>query len=1107
MRILYFFRSSLKFILASLSSQSSHSHKNEKEEKKEERERERETERDGERDGERRRERRAAAMHKNTAMMAKTNPMLSASALRTASGTTSAHVPPRSTSKRTTLLPGNCQPPLVLRSQRKWWSRIVTRAAATSSGGKKNGGKKKDDSPYKDTVLLPSTDFSMRANSKTREPELQTWWRSEGIYEQLNKEAQRENFTLHDGPPYANGQLHLGHAMNKVLKDIIVKYKLLKGHRANFIPGWDCHGLPIELKVLQSLKSKERKGLTPMSMRGKARDFALKTIEEQATQFKRYGVWGDFENRYQTLDAEYEARQLEVFGKMFMEGHIYRGLKPVNWSPSSRTALAEAELEYPAGHKSRSIYVGMPIEEMTEKLKEAVPSGGTCSLAIWTTTPWTMPANLAIAVNEDIDYAVARVDDSDSFLVVAEDLVEKLSEKFGRKLSVVSKLKGSDLEGCKYKHPLYERVSPVVIGGDYITTESGTGLVHTAPGHGQDDFQVGQKYGLPILSPVDNAGRLTKEAGEEFEGLNVLGDANEAIIGALEREGALLLEELYEHKYPYDWRTKKPTIFRATEQWFASVDGFKKDALDAIDSVQWIPQAGVKRIRSMTSDRSDWCISRQRKWGVPIPVFYKKDSGEAVVTEETLGHVINLVRERGSDAWFELPVEDLLPDSLKSEAANFIKGEDTMDVWFDSGSSWAGVVSARDELSYPADLYLEGSDQHRGWFQSSLLTSVAVNGCAPYKTVLTHGFVLDEKGAKMSKSLGNIIDPNNIIEGGSNQKKEPAYGADTLRLWVSSVDYSSDVLIGPSILKQTSEIYRKLRGTVRFILGNMHDFQPDSDSVPYEELPMFDKYILHQLSSVQKEVDANYESFQFSKVFQIIQRFNVVDLSQFYLDIVKDRLYIRSSDSFERRSCQTVLNHILYSILPMIAPILPHLAEDAWQSLPFEGVQKSVFLHGSSDPSPEWHLGSSTLEELSTLRNVRGEVNRVAEVARKEKLIGSSLEAKAIIYSESPKLLEILEKYLESSNGVDELRYLFICSEVQLENASMPSGEGEAVESVEIPDIGSFKVQIARADGCRCQRCWNYCESVGTYENHKEICNRCIGLVEHISVGADSIPA
>ena len=832
-----------------------------------------------------------------------------------------------------------------------------------------------------------------------------------------------------------------------------------------------------------------------MSMRGKARDFALKTIGEQAEQFKRYGVWGDYDRRYQTLDPEYEANQLEVFGKMFLEGHIYRGLKPVNWSPSSRTALAEAELEYPPGHTSRSIYVAMPVVE-TKEGSGLEGLEGKCSLAIWTTTPWTIPANLAVAVNAEIDYAVCEVEGgSGELLVVAQDLVESLSAKIGKGLVVTKAIKGSQLEGCAYKHPLYDRTSPVVVGGDYITTESGTGLVHTAPGHGQDDFIVGQRYGLGVLSPVDDAGRLTEEAGEEFAGMNVLGDANGAIIEALQREGALLLEESYEHKYPYDWRTKKPTIFRATEQWFASVDGFKADALGAIDSVEWIPKAGVKRIRAMTSDRSDWCISRQRKWGVPIPVFYRKDTNEAVVTEETLEHVIGLVRERGSDAWFELPVEELLPESLRAEAANLTKGEDTMDVWFDSGSSWAGVVSAREELSYPADLYLEGSDQHRGWFQSSLLTSVAVNGCAPYKTVLTHGFVLDEKGAKMSKSLGNIIDPKEIIEGGSNQKKDPAYGADTLRLWVSSVDYSSDVLIGPNIIKQTSEIYRKLRGTLRFVLGNLHDFSEAEAAVSHGDLPAIDRYVLHQLASLAEEVDANFRSYQFSKVFQSIQRFNVVDLSQFYLDVVKDRLYIRGADSFERRSCQQTLRLILDTLLPMIAPILPHLAEDAYQNLPGrqEGDPESIFLTagGALTACQAWKLDArdETLRDLEALRTVRGEVNRVAEAARKDKVIGSSLESKVVIRSSSPELLGLLSRYTASDNGVDELRYLFICSQVELQDAEAAEG------ACEVEGFGNFEARIERAEGKRCARCWNYCDMVGSFADHEEVCERCHPVV------------
>ena len=863
-----------------------------------------------------------------------------------------------------------------------------------------------------------------------------------------------------------------------------------------------------------------------MSMRGKARDFALKTIGEQAEQFKRYGVWGDYDRRYQTLDPEYEANQLEVFGKMFLEGHIYRGLKPVNWSPSSRTALAEAELEYPPGHTSRSIYVAMPVVE-TKEGSGLEGLEGKCSLAIWTTTPWTIPANLAVAVNAEIDYALCEVEGgSGELLVVAQDLVESLSAKIGKGLVVTKAIKGSQLEGCAYKHPLYDRTSPVVVGGDYITTESGTGLVHTAPGHGQDDFIVGQRYGLGVLSPVDDAGRLTEEAGEEFAGMNVLGDANGAIIEALQREGALLLEESYEHKYPYDWRTKKPTIFRATEQWFASVDGFKADALGAIDSVEWIPKAGVKRIRAMTSDRSDWCISRQRKWGVPIPVFYRKDTNEAVVTEETLEHVIGLVRERGSDAWFELPVEELLPESLRAEAANLTKGEDTMDVWFDSGSSWAGVVSAREELSYPADLYLEGSDQHRGWFQSSLLTSVAATGESPYKMVLTHGFVLDERGTKMSKSLGNVVDPRVIIDGGKNAKAEPPYGADVLRLWVSSVDYTSDVLIGKNIIKQVAESYRKLRGTLRFILGNLSDFDPNEHAVDPESLPSLDRYMLGRLRAVLAELDDGFQSFQLYRFSQALQNFVVNELSTFYLDIAKDRLYIAGADSPNRRQCQTVLYTILVGLLPAIAPVVPHLAEDTFLHIPFE-----LPVSSSTSLSPEaavsvfqiGGLGSEVaaaraapvhddeVRYWKALRLLRDEVNKGLEVARTEKMIGSGLDASVSLYVGDASFRDQLTHMAGTANtqdtgavnDVDRLDKVFIVSQVDVAESAdairAMAGDGTSISEVASSDtegIGAVCVAVRRAAGGKCERCWHFANTVGLNSAHPTLCTRCVRVVE-----------
>ncbi|MGA1085594.1 MAG: isoleucine--tRNA ligase, partial [Vulcanococcus sp.] len=609
----------------------------------------------------------------------------------------------------------------------------------------------------------------MRANSQVREPEIQAFWAEQRLYERLSEENTGPCFTLHDGPPYANGALHVGHALNKILKDIINKTALLQGKRARFVPGWDCHGLPIELKVLQGLKSSERAELTPVSLRKKAHAYALEQVEGQKAGFRRWGIWADWDQPYLTLQKDYEAAQIGVFGAMVLAGHIYRGLKPVHWSPSSRTALAEAELEYPDGHSSPSVFAAFPAVELPSELAgtleqaglspaQATAKGG-LAVAIWTTTPWTLPANLAVSVNERLDYAICAIEaqgdnpaPAASHLVVAAELRESLETSLGLSLKPLVSVKGSALEGLQYRHPLLERTSPVVIGGDYITTEAGTGLVHTAPGHGVDDFNTGRKYKLPVLCPVDEAGNLTAEAGP-FAGTNVLKDANPTIISALEETGLLLKQERYEHRYPYDWRTKKPTIFRATEQWFASVEGFRQAALDAIAQVEWLPASGRNRIEAMVSERGDWCISRQRTWGVPIPVFYHRETGEVLLNEATLSHIQGLIAEHGADVWWERDEAGLLPETYAAEASQWRKGTDTMDVWFDSGSSWAGVLggiegasSRAPQLHYPADLYLEGSDQHRGWFQSSLLTSVAVNGHAPYKRVLTHGFTLDEKG-------------------------------------------------------------------------------------------------------------------------------------------------------------------------------------------------------------------------------------------------------------------------------------------------------------------------------------------------------------------------
>ncbi len=985
---------------------------------------------------------------------------------------------------------------------------------------------------YKDTLNLLQTPFAMRANAKQREPEIQAFWAEQRLYERLSQENTGPVFTLHDGPPYANGALHVGHALNKILKDIINKTALLQGKRARFVPGWDCHGLPIELKVLQGLSGSERAALTPVSLRQKAHTYALEQVEGQKAGFRRWGIWADWESPYLTLQKDYEAAQIGVFGQMVLAGHIYRGLKPVHWSPSSRTALAEAELEYPDGHTSPSVYVAFPVEQVpaglaaqlkavgleTEALGQAAHGGRpiTLSVAIWTTTPWTLPANLAVSVNGQLDYAICRVEDSDSLsnhLVVASELVESLQATLALRLEPLVTVKGAELEGIVYRHPLLERRSPVVLGGDYITTESGTGLVHTAPGHGVDDFNTGRKYGLPVLCPVDEAGTLTAEAGP-FAGLNVLKDANAAIIAALKDAGVLLAEQGYAHRYPYDWRTKKPTIFRATEQWFASVEGFRQQALDAIAQVEWLPASGRNRIEAMVGERGDWCISRQRTWGVPIPVFYHRESDEVLLNEATLSHIQGLIAEHGADVWWQRDEAGLLPPAYAGEAEQWRKGTDTMDVWFDSGSSWAGVLGglAGDAprgagLNYPADLYLEGSDQHRGWFQSSLLTSVAVNGQAPYRRVLTHGFTLDEKGRKMSKSLGNVVDPAVLVEGGKNEKQEPAYGADVLRLWVSSVDYSADVPLGPGIVKQLADVYRKVRNTARYLLGNLHDFDPrpqaeGGHAIPVAELPLLDRWMLQRTAALIDSVTGDFERYEFYRFFQALQNFCVVDLSNVYLDIAKDRLYVSGAAEFRRRSCQTVLSLVVERLAGLIAPVLCHMAEDIWQSLPYPVAEGSVFERGWPTAPADWRAPDleAPLERILELRAL---VNRQLESCRKQggkgqeqeaaTGIGASLEAQVQLELEAGEdtapLQEALALLAASAHPqVDNLTDWLLVSAVRIGGAAPAGVLAEARE-------GGVTVRIARAEGQKCERCWHYETDIGSHAAHPSLCGRCVAVL------------
>ncbi len=1013
---------------------------------------------------------------------------------------------------------------------------------------------------YKDTLNLLETPFQMRANARVREPELQAFWADQRLYERLSRDPGGPVFTLHDGPPYANGPLHVGHALNKILKDIINKHALLNGKRARFVPGWDCHGLPIELKVLQGLSSEERRELTPLALRRRAHAYALEQVEGQRQGFRRWGIWADWDSPYLTLNKAYEAAQIGVFGQMVIAGHIYRGLKPVHWSPSSRTALAEAELEYPDGHTSPSAYVAFPVVELPAALAgELRPHGieGPTTadhreqlfVAIWTTTPWTLPANLAVSVNGELDYTICRDDsapaDAPRYLVVAEALVDSLRSTLGRPLEPVLTVKGRALEGILYRHPLLDRTAPVVVGGDYVTTESGTGLVHTAPGHGVDDFNTGRKHGLGVLCPVDEGGTLTAEAGP-FAGLNVLKDANAAILAALRDTGALLAEQTYSHRYPYDWRTKKPTIFRATEQWFASVEGFREQALVAIEAVTWMPESGRNRIEAMVRDRGDWCISRQRTWGVPIPVFYHRETGEVLLNADTLAHIQALIGEHGSDVWWERDEAGLLPPAYADQAELWRKGTDTMDVWFDSGSSWAGVLGGLKDatetdvtpagpaagdgalanlgataaetpqatpLNFPADLYLEGSDQHRGWFQSSLLTAVAVTGGAPYRRVLTHGFVLDEKGRKMSKSLGNVVDPAVLVEGGKNEKQEPAYGADVLRLWVSSVDYSADVPLGPGIVKQLADVYRKVRNTARYLLGNLHDFDPrpqaeGGQAVPIAELPLLDRWMLQRTAALIEAVSADFERFEFYRFFQALQNFCVVDLSNIYLDIAKDRLYVSAADSFRRRSCQTVLHLVVERLAGLIAPVLCHMAEDIWQNLPYPVAEASVFERGWPAVPDAWRAGAdggynadtdAAVREL--LLTLRPRVNRLLEACRRPEAgeaIGSSLEARVQL---------VLDADAASADGgagalgaalalvaasphpeVDNLADWLLVSSLRL------GGEPPAAVLAEASE-GGITVRIARAEGEKCERCWHYETDIGDHAAHPTLCGRCVAVL------------
>lgn len=912
---------------------------------------------------------------------------------------------------------------------------------------------------YKETLLMPKTAFPMRGGLPNKEPKIQEEWDEKEIYQKsLEKNKGNTSYILHDGPPYANGGLHMGHALNKILKDIITRYKTMQGYYTPYVPGWDTHGLPIEQALTK--KGVKRKEMSVSEFREKCKEFALNQIELQKKDFKRLGVSGDFDNPYITLKPEYEAAQLRLFGEMAAKGLIYKGLKPVYWSPSSESSLAEAEIEY-HDKRSPSIYVAFDVKDGKNVVDEDA------QFIIWTTTPWTLPANVAITVHPELTYGEYLVDGHK--YVVGKDLVDDVAENLGWNtddIELVKEFSGKDLEYVEAQHPFLEDRTVLLINGDHVTTDAGTGCVHTAPGHGEDDYIVGTKYDLPVISPVDYKGVLTEEAGP-FAG-EFYDKANKPITDLLKENGSLLKLDFITHSYPHDWRTKKPVIFRATPQWFASIDKVRQDILDAIEETHFKVDWGKTRIYNMIRDRGEWVISRQRVWGVPLPVFYA-ENGDIVMTEETVNHVADLVEEYGSNVWFDREAKDLLPEGFThpgSPNGEFTKETDIMDVWFDSGSSHRGVLEQRPELSFPADLYLEGSDQYRGWFNSSITTSVATRNRSPYKMLLSHGFVMDGEGKKMSKSLGNVIVPEQIVK----QK-----GADIARLWVSSVDYLADARISDEIIKQTADVYRKIRNTLRFMLGNVNDFNPETDAIAEADLLEVDRYILNRFREFTASTIKNYDNFDYLNIYQEVQNFINVELSNFYLDYGKDILYIEERSAHKRRSMQTVLYQIVVDMTKLLAPILAHTADEVWSYIPHV-QEESVHL---TDMPKVQDVDTELVEKWNTFMKLRDDVNRALEIARNEKVIGKSLEAKVTIGSNSDF------DATEFLRGFEDLQQLFITSQAEV----VDSVEGGA-------SYAHGDIKVEHADGEKCQRCWNYSEDLGSVGELTDLCPRCQAVVK-----------
>ncbi len=921
---------------------------------------------------------------------------------------------------------------------------------------------------YKNTLNLPKTSFPMKANLVKKEPEMLQYWESINLYHLLRKRSKgRKRYMLHDGPPYANGHIHMGTAFNKILKDIIIKSKQMAGFDAPYVPGWDCHGLPIEHKVDKELGSRKAE-MSQVEIRQYCRKYAERFIHIQRQEFKRLGVLGEWENPYLTMNYGYEATIVREFGKFALNGNLIRSKKPIYWCISCKTALAEAEVEY-GDHTSPSVFVKFP---MISDLSELIPEvkGKEVSVLIWTTTPWTLPGNLAIAVHPDLDY-VAVETPKHGVLVMAEGLLYICMDNFGiQDFKVLATFSGQKLENLQARHPFYDRPSLIVLA-PYVTLEAGTGCVHTAPGHGREDYETGLEYGLEAYSPVDDEGRFTPDV-EYFAGLQVF-EANPLVTQKLIEVGALVKQEDITHEYPHCWRCKQPVIFRSTEQWFISMEknDLRKRALEAINQVRWIPSWGRERIHSMIQNRPDWCISRQRAWGVPITVFFCEGCGKVIISEEIIDHVCSMVEKEGADIWFMYTPEKLMPEGTVCPdcgGVKFRKETDILDVWFDSGVSYAAVMEKRDYLDSPSDLYLEGSDQHRGWFHSSLLCSVGTRGVAPYKSVLTHGFVVDGSGKAMHKSAGNVISPLDLIKD---------YGAEILRLWVAGEDYRDNIRLSREILQRLTEAYRRIRNTCRYLLGNLDDFDPLTDAVPYEEMEELDKWALNRVSELNERVQKAYEDFDFHIVYHNLHNFCILDLSSFYLDIIKDRLYTSPKKSVLRRSAQTAMNQILEVLVRLMAPVLSFTADEIWRYMKGDrspSVHADTFIPVNSVPR-----NSEIAEKWETIRSVRREVTKALELARKNRQIGHSLDA-SVTLGLSPELAGKIKPY------EPQLRFIFIVSSVDIRSLE----ELEDVE--ESQTLPGVKVKVYPSPDPKCERCWVHDPTVGEDQKHPTICKRCL---------------